>query len=112
MDTAAARRIAVVKQHISPAAVSAQQHISLGSPLTDPRPPGADVMESVARSVEDRCTTDLTKILPGPLDDPLLADVADPRERKARRDSAEHFFQIERAALHSYGPGFPDSHSR
>ena len=27
----------------------------------------------------------------------------------ARRDSAEHFFQIERAALHSYGP---DPHSR
>ena len=32
-------------------------------------------------------------------------------DRYARRDSAEHFFQIERAALHSHGPDSRDSDS-
>ena len=52
------------------------RHLSLGGPLKD-RPPGADVMENVARSVEDRSTADLTLLLPGPMDDAQLATVAD-----------------------------------
>ena len=59
------------------------RHLSLGGPLKD-RPPGADVMENVARSVEDRSTADLTLLLPGPMDDAQLATVADLRERKVR----------------------------